>query len=87
MNNVIVILNYIKENYPDYVYLTISSKIRYLTRRINTMDFNHQDILFDKLYKMTYETLDRLKTDFYNVNSIIAPLNNINNEINKILEN
>lgn len=51
------------------------------------MDLNHQDILFDKLYKMTYETLDRLKTDFYNVNSIIAPLNNINNEINKILEN
>ena len=87
MNNVIVILNYIKENYPDYIYLTISSKIKYLTKRISTMNLNYQDIFFDKLYKMSYETIDRLKNDFYNVKSITAPLNNINNEINKILEN
>ena len=87
MNNVIVILNYIKENYPDYIYLTLSSKIKYLTKRISTMNLNYQDIFFDKLYKMSYETLDRLKNDFYNVKSITAPLNNINNEINKILEN
>ena len=87
MNNVIVILNYSRENYADYVYLTISAKIKYLTKRISTMNLNYQDIFFDKLYKMSYETIDRLKNDFYNVKSITAPLNNINNEINKILEN
>lgn len=75
----------LKGSYPDYVYMNISSKVFFIMNMIKDMDGglesqgDHLQALSDRLF----ESIARLRENYYDVASIIAPLNNLISEFGK----
>lgn len=79
------ILQDIRFRYDEVVFRTILAKVAYLEGLVSKMPMKDKVRFHGRIYRMTYETRARLETDYYNIPVLIAPLNNLRNEIEKAL--
>lgn len=81
------IMIFIQKNYPDYVEISINTKIKVITKLISTLDLQVQNKYFKRLLEVSFETKERLINDLYNISAINAPLNNLMEELRSYVKN
>lgn len=72
---------YFRKNYDHTVGDNVIPKIDFCRKLISKRKLEEQASLLDRLFSMCYETGTRLKTNYDDVNYIVAPLNGITEEL------
>lgn len=72
---------YFRKNYDQSVRDNVITKVDFCKKLISKRKLDEQAFLLERLFSMCYETGSRLRTNYDDVNYIVAPLNNITEEL------